>query len=79
MYFSVSIYFAAFQNFAKLNFVFSSKLYIYIYRYRPQLWHTEVPRLGVESELQMTAYAIATSDPSCVCDLYHSSEQSQIL
>ena len=32
----------------------------------------EVPRLGVESELQLTAYttAIAMPDMSCVCDLH---------
>ena len=41
----------------------------------------EVPRLGVESELQLPAYAtaIATQDPSRVCDLHHSSQQHQIL
>uniref|UniRef100_A0A8D1M8R1 Cystathionine beta-synthase n=1 Tax=Sus scrofa TaxID=9823 RepID=A0A8D1M8R1_PIG len=35
----------------------------------------EVPRVGVESELQLPAYttATATSDPSRVCDLHHSS------
>ena len=44
-------------------------------------WHMEVPRLGVESELQMLAYttATATPDPSCVCHLHHSSWQCQIL
>ena len=37
----------------------------------------EVPRLGVESELQLLAYAtaIAMSDLSHVCDLHHSSWQ----
>ena len=39
--------------------------------------HMEVPRLGVESELWLPAYAtaIARPDPelSCVCDLHHSS------
>ena len=41
----------------------------------------EVPRPGVESELQLPAYttATATQDPSCVCDLQHSSRQHQIL
>ena len=41
----------------------------------------EVPRLGVELELQLTAYtiAIATPDLSCVCDLHHSSWQRWIL
>jgi len=35
----------------------------------------EVPRLGVESELQLLAYTITTAmqDPSPVCNLYHSS------
>ena len=41
----------------------------------------EVPRLGVESEQQLLAYATATEtwDPSHVCDLHHSSGQRQIL
>ena len=41
----------------------------------------EVPRLGVESELQLLAYTTATEtpDPSHVCDLHHSSWQHGIL
>ena len=41
----------------------------------------EFPRLGVQSELQLLAYATATAtqDPSCVCDLHLSSRQCQIL
>ena len=39
----------------------------------------EVPRLGVESELQLPAYTTATRDPSHVCDLHHSSRQRRIL
>ena len=44
-------------------------------------WHMEVPRLGVELELQMPAYTTATAtwDPSHVCDLHHSSQQCRIL
>ena len=38
-----------------------------------------VPRLGVESELQLPAYTPATQDPSRICDLHHSSRQCQIL
>ena len=40
----------------------------------------EDPRLGVESELQMLAYATATATQflSHVCDLHHSSWQRQI-
>ena len=32
-------------------------------------WHVEVPRLGVESKLQLPAHTTATRDPSRVCDL----------
>ena len=41
----------------------------------------EVPRLGVESELQLPAYTTATAmqDPSHVCVLHHGSRQRQIL
>ena len=48
---------------------------------RLHLWHMEVPRLWVKSEPQLPAYAIATAtpDPSCICDLHHSSPQGQIL
>ena len=40
----------------------------------------EGPRLGVESELQLPAYATATTtqDLSCICDLDHSSGQRRI-
>ena len=43
--------------------------------------HMEIPRLGVELELQPLAYTTATAmwDPSCICDLHHSSQQCQIL
>ena len=41
----------------------------------------EVPRLGVQSEVQLPVYttATATSDPSCIWNLHHSSRQHQIL
>ena len=44
-------------------------------------WHIEVPRLGVKSELQLSAYTTvtATPDPSHACDLHHSSQQGRIL
>ena len=47
----------------------------------PHLQHMEVPRLGVEWELQLPAYttAIETTDPSLICDLYSCSWQRQIL
>ena len=41
----------------------------------------EVPRLGVQSELQLLAYtrATATWDPSHVCNLHHSLQLRRIL
>ena len=41
----------------------------------------ETPRLGVESELQLPAYATATAMPDLrlVCNLHHSLWQHQIL
>ena len=43
--------------------------------------HMEVPRLGVESELQLLAYTTATAmqDPSQICNLCCSSRQLWIL
>ena len=47
----------------------------------PHLRYMEAPRLGVETELQLPASAVATAaqDPSCVCDLHQSSWQCRIL
>ena len=44
------------------------------------LRHVQVPRLGVELELQLLAYATATAtwDLHGVCDLHHSSWQGRI-
>ena len=41
----------------------------------------EVPKLGVESELQLPVYARATAmpDPSRTCDLHHRPGQHRIL
>ena len=41
----------------------------------------EVPRLGVQSELQLLVYTTATAtwDPSHACDLHHSSQLCKIL
>ena len=47
----------------------------------PHPQHKEVPRLGMDSELQLPAYTTATAtwDSSCICDLRHSSQQRRIL
>ena len=41
----------------------------------------EISRLGVELDLQLPAYTIATTtpDPNCICDLYHSLWQHRTL
>ena len=48
---------------------------------RPHLQLMEIPRLGVESELQLLAYTPATAMPdlSHICKLHHSSRQHWIL
>ena len=53
-------------------------LFVFL-RQHPQ--HMEGPRPGVKSELQLSTYttATATSDPSWVCNLHHSSSQRRIL
>ena len=45
------------------------------------LWHMEVPRPGVEPELQLLACTMATAtlDLICVCKLHRSLQQHQIL
>ena len=47
----------------------------------PYLRHMELPRIGVESELQLLVYPTATATPdlSYVCNLHHSSRQRWIL
>ena len=47
----------------------------------PHPRHMEVPRLGVESDLQLPVYTTATAmqDPSHICNLHHSSWQRWIL
>ena len=49
--------------------------------FRPHPWPMEVPRLGVQSELQLLPYTTATATPdlSRVCDLHHSSRQWRTL
>ena len=55
-------------------------LFVYFFL-GPHLQHMEVPRLGVESELQLLAYttAMATPVPSDICNLRHSLWPHRIL
>ena len=69
---------------ALLGSVQLSSLFLFIYLFCSiglQLWYMDIPRLGVELELQLLAYATATAmqDPSCIYDLYHSLQQCWIL
>ena len=45
----------------------------------PHPWHMEVPRLGVESELQPLAYTTATATTDLSHVLRQSSQQHRIL
>ena len=56
-------------------------LFFFLFFLGPHSWHVEVLRLGVQSKLQLPAYARATAmpDPSLNCDLHHSSWQRWIL
>ena len=65
-------------NWIELNWILF--VYLFICFLGPHLWHVEVPRLTVESELHLRAYSTTTAvqDPSCVSDLHHSLQQGQI-
>ena len=59
----------------------SSCYYFFLFSFLGQhLWHREVPRLSVKSELWLPAYTTATATPdlSCICNLYHSLWQHHI-
>ena len=61
-------------------FCFFVCLFVLSFFLGPHQQHMEVPRLGVQSELQLLTYTTATATPdlSCICDLYHSSWQCRI-
>ena len=58
---------------------FSIIFFLFVFSWL-HLQHMEVPRLGVQSELQLLTYATATEmqDLGLICDLHHSSGQRQI-
>lgn len=72
-------YFRRLLFFKYMIFSFFTFFFIFFLGLHP--WHMEVPKLGVESELQLLAHttATATKDPSHVCNLHHSSWQYKIL
>ena len=61
-----------------LLFIFYFYFFVFL---GPHMQHMEVPRLWVESELQLPAYTTATAarDLSHICDLHHGSRQHWIL
>ena len=67
---------SAFGN--KVHWVYCLFTFVFL---GPHPWHMEVPRIGVESELQLIAYTRATAKQGLnrVCNLHHSSQQGQIL
>ena len=64
-----------------LFFIYVFFIFVFLPFLGLPLWHMEVPRLGVKSELQLPAYATvtATPDPSCIYNLHHRSWQHRIL
>ena len=64
-----------------LPFFFFLFFFLFFHFLGPHPHHMEIPRLGVDLELQLPAYTTvtATPDPSCVCDPHHSSQQCWIL
>ena len=73
---SIENYFGTLKAFL---FFFSFFFFFFVFL-GPYSRHMEVPRLGVESELQLLAYATATvtHDLSGVCDLHHSNGLSGV-
>ena len=56
------------------------EIFFFFFFLEPHLGHVEVPRPGVQMELQLLAYttATATQDPNRICNLHHSSRQRRI-
>ena len=77
---SVTIRIAGLRGFS-ISISVSMFYYLYTFFLGLDSWHMEVPRLGVELELQLPASTTATAMLylSCVFDLHHSSRQHRIL
>ena len=72
---AVSLHIQDPKGYGHCPFYFIS-FYLFIFCFlRPNMKHMEVSRLEVKSELQLLAYTTAMQDPSCGCDLHHSSWQ----
>ena len=60
--------------------LFGNKVFVWLFAFKAAPVACGSSRIGVESKLQLWAYTTATAtwDPSCIYDLYHSSQQCQI-
>ena len=56
-----------------------AKSFIYLFIFAFQGCTCGTWKLQAKDPIGAAAYATATSDPSCVCDLYHNSWQCQFL
>ena len=84
----ITIYYAYYITCNKIPSVYGlikcfllSRLFFFLLFRATPVRHMELPRAGVEMELQLLAYttATATPDPSYFYDPQHSSQQHQIL
>ena len=68
------------SNQERFIFIYLFFLFLFFGSLGPHVRNTEVPRLGIELELQLLAYSTATATPdlSQVCNLHHRSWQCQI-
>ena len=71
---SLFSFFLPYSLFLSFSFLLACFLFL-----GPHPWHLEVPRLRVELELQLVTCATTKLDPSCVCNLHHSSGPHWIL
>ena len=65
-----------------ISFIHSTFFFFFFFCFLgPLQQHMEIPRLGLQLELQLLAYATAagTSDPSHVCNRHHGSWQCRII
>ena len=80
-FFWLEVYFVWYEYGVWLHLLSFFFFFLYFVFLGLHLWHMEVPRLGVQSKLQLQAYATATVTPdlSPIWKLHHSSRQCQIL
>ena len=68
-----------FEIFIKILYMYLSTTLFFFFFCFSGLQNMEIPKLVVQSELQLSAYTTATQDLSLVFDLHYRSQQCQIL